>query len=199
MHCLIIGAAPTAAFPPSQNLAPNLILCADGGYIHAIRLGLVPHIIMGDFDSAKRPAAREELEIIAVSAHKDDTDMMLCVKEAIYRGAKKITILGGLGGRLSHTMANISTLQYCYNRGITAELMDENHVIFVNTTADIPPHTAFSLFPLESRAIVTIKNAEYPLEQATVPRESSLCASNKSLEHTAEVISNGPLVIILEV
>jgi len=203
MHCLIIGAAPAAGFPqgksPPETSAPNLIICADGGYIHAGRLGLVPDIIMGDFDSAEQPAAHAGTEVVAVSAHKDDTDMLLCIKEAIRRGADSIAILGGLGGRLSHTMANISALQYCYNRGIAASLLDEYHTVFVSSRTDIPPHTAFSLFPLENQAVITIKNAEYPLDKATVTRESSLCASNKSLKHTAEVISNGPLVIILEV
>ncbi|MFA9382090.1 MAG: thiamine diphosphokinase, partial [Acetanaerobacterium sp.] len=83
------------------------VICADGGYDTALRIGITPHLFVGDMDSVRM--SPEGCEIMLSPAEKDDTDTMLAAKIAIERGYTDITIFGGLGGRLDHTLANIQT------------------------------------------------------------------------------------------
>lgn len=92
----------------------DLIICADGGAAHALALGLQPHVVLGDFDSL--PAGvRRQLETLgipmqAVPAAKDETDTHLALMTAVARGAGEILLLGAVGTRLDHTLANILLL-----------------------------------------------------------------------------------------
>ena len=43
---------------------------------------------------------------------KDDSDMMLAVKEGIARGYEDFVLLGATGGRFDHTLANLQTVAY---------------------------------------------------------------------------------------
>ena len=58
--CMIIGASPILDSRVFQEFDPKdyFVICADGGYETALKLGLVPDLVVGDFDSAqKRPPA----------------------------------------------------------------------------------------------------------------------------------------------
>ena len=94
----------------------NLILCADTAYLAADAEGITPHIVIGDFDHGTASAPEGRQDIMRVPCEKDDTDTMLCIKYAIEKGADKLTILGGIGGRLDHTFANLQALAYAEKR-----------------------------------------------------------------------------------
>lgn len=100
----------------------DLAIAADAGYETAVALGERVDVLLGDFDSlAGRP---EDLlrdtatEIIRVPTEKDDTDTQLAVEEAIRRGAEEIIIIGGLGGRLDHTLSTLAILEDLHARGV---------------------------------------------------------------------------------
>ena len=70
-------------------------------------LGLVPDVIVGDFDSVDPAvlAFYRKMEHIVWEVHqpeKDDTDTELALKRAMAMGAGEIVILGATGGRLDH-------------------------------------------------------------------------------------------------
>src|ERR1051326_5659450 len=92
----------------------ELVIAADSGAEIALRYGVTPHFIVGDFDSLSLPVEdfRERgSQILQVPAEKDETDTELAIEVAIEHGASEITILGGLGGeRFEHTMANVLLL-----------------------------------------------------------------------------------------
>ena len=91
--------------------AGDLLLCADGGYDAAVRFGLRPDLVIGDFDSMPRDHV-EDCPVMQLPVHKDDTDMVVCLKEARKRGYRSFRIAGCLGGRLDHTIANLQTLLF---------------------------------------------------------------------------------------
>jgi thiamine pyrophosphokinase len=102
----------------------DLILCADGGYQFAENAGIVPHAVIGDFDSAPRPPNGSMFEIVGLPREKDESDTLACVKYGMGRGLEHFVILGGLSGRIDHTYANIQTLSYLADMQCKAEIID---------------------------------------------------------------------------
>lgn len=92
----------------------DLIIGADGGAARALGWGLVPHLVLGDMDSlADGERARLEslgCRFVVHPRAKDETDLELALTYAAGQGAKEIVILGALGGRLDHTLANLLLL-----------------------------------------------------------------------------------------
>lgn len=88
------------------------LIAVDGGLNHCRRFGLVPSMIIGDFDSADPDALRhfENVPQKAFPKDKDKTDLELAVEYAFSLEARTVVIFGGLGGRIDHTLANINLL-----------------------------------------------------------------------------------------
>jgi len=102
-----------AAFAASVKDA-DFIMAADSGAGHLLKIQVMPHLLMGDFDSIDR----EDLAVINKSdcrianfpREKDDTDSKLILQEAIAAEFEYIEIWGALGGRPDHGFANILLL-----------------------------------------------------------------------------------------
>ena len=90
------------------------IICADGGTRHALALGLVPAIVVGDLDSLSDPDRIKLLDakvpIIPHPHDKDETDLELALGHAMAMEPAAILIAGALGSRLDHTLGNLSLL-----------------------------------------------------------------------------------------
>ena len=106
--CIIFGGADMEISDVDTNIfADKFIICADRGLKHARELGLTPDLIVGDFDSlGYSPDA--ECEILSFKPEKDDTDLMIALKQALKRGFKSIDIYAALGGRLDHPLQAFS-------------------------------------------------------------------------------------------
>ena len=179
----------------------DYLICADGGYRFAEEAGITPNLIIGDFDSAVYPIDKEKI-VISVPVEKDDTDTMLCVKKALEMGYKDLTILGGIGGRLDHTYANIQTLAYAAGRGAKACLRDaynEVHLLLPGTYR-LPKYGGkLSLFAYSEEVLgLSIHGVHYPLENASIDQFFPIGTSNEILEDFAEVsFTEGILLMIL--
>jgi len=201
--CLIVGAAAVTpgALLRCGDLSGHLIIAADGGYLRCRELGLTPTLILGDFDSAPMPETTAETQVFP--AHKDDTDCMLAAKEGLNRGCTRFTILGGLGGRLDHTMANIQTLVYLVSHGCTARLLDEQQqltVLMGDCTAEAEGKDVFlSLFSLGDRCTgVTLHSVEYPLTDAVLENSFPLGVSNRILGGRCQIsLKTGTLLVAI--
>ncbi|WP_083389905.1 thiamine diphosphokinase [Angelakisella massiliensis] len=199
-RCLILcaGELDPKALEAVEKPEECYIIAADGGYLHARRLGLRPDLILGDFDSAPRPA---DTDVELFPAEKDDTDCMLAVKEGIARGCRDFIILGGTGGRLDHTIANIQTLEYLCDRGLGNLLADARHRITVlrDTSRTFPRFKGYlSIFALSPRGEgVTLTGMKYPLKEAVLTRGFPLGVSNQITEKEGTVsIRQGTLLVI---
>ena len=103
----------------------DLVLAADAGYEVCRREGIVPDLVLGDFDSMEQPKDAEN--VLRVPVEKDDTDTMLAVKTALENGCDTIYLYGGTGGkRLDHTLANLQTLLFIRRRGARGYLYDDD-------------------------------------------------------------------------
>ena len=90
-----------------------LVIAADSGYDNAKSLGYAERcdFIVGDFDSTKERAFCSRAKIIRVPAEKDETDTQLAINAALENGADELYIVGGLSGRLDHTLSNTICLK----------------------------------------------------------------------------------------
>lgn len=88
----------------------NKIICADGGFHNALKAGLVPDYIIGDFDSVGDLSLVPDKCKLIKYRRQSDTDVEKCVKFALAKGTKELLILGGIGDRLDHSIANIGLL-----------------------------------------------------------------------------------------
>ena len=82
----------------------DFVIAADGGYHNAQALGETPPLLVGDMDSLASSKLPPQIEKIEVPAEKDFTDTQLAVDVALKKGAAEIIIIGGLDGRLDHTL-----------------------------------------------------------------------------------------------
>ncbi len=93
----------------------DFIIAVDGGLRHALDLGLIPSVIIGDLDSIDLTAftnlsGLNDAEIIRYPIDKDETDLELALEYAINAGYEEIRLVGALGGRLDQTLGNLSLL-----------------------------------------------------------------------------------------
>ncbi len=109
------------------------VICADGGYRHAARSGIVPDVVLGDFDSLDMetcglPAG---VEIVALPVEKDDTDTFYAAKYALERGFSELELYGCVGSRTDHTLAPLSPLVMLWERGARGKIVGDTGTIEV--------------------------------------------------------------------
>ena len=170
----------------------DLTIAADSGWHNAALLGVVPQILLGDFDSIGTDDLPEAEEILQLPPEKDRTDTQLAVSLALSRGATEIVIVGGLSGRLDHTLSNISLLEDLAARGVHGLLVDGyNRVRYLKNTGALIPKSSYrylSLLAVDPKIKgVTVRGCRYPLDNAKLTRDCQYAVSN-------EIVGNCALV-----
>ena len=200
--CVVVcGAEITNYDKVKKYLSPEdyFIFC-DSGLRHAENLGVSPSLIVGDFDSWKKPDL--ETETVVLPREKDDTDSVYGLKEGIKRGFEEFLIIGAVGARLDHSIGNVSTLLYLDSLGKKGTIVDDysemetvsKEIRFVEDTF---PY--FSLINISGTAKgITVKNAKYPLEKGEITPEYQYGISNEPLKgKRAEIsVEEGKLLLI---
>lgn len=115
-------------FIDAKAVSETFVVCADSGYVYANKLGITPDVVIGDYDSLGFIPDTDS-EIFTFPAEKDDTDLMLAIKEAMKRGYKDFDIYGALGGRFDHTFSNIQALAYISVHGGVGRIISEHEEI----------------------------------------------------------------------
>ena len=181
----------------------DLVIAADSGYNNALLLGETPSLVLGDFDSlgdgVKLPNGIERLQ---VPSEKDFTDTQLAVETAIARGANEIVIIGGLDGRLDHTLSNLSILEDLSKKRVYATLTNGyNRVRYVENTSALIARSGFyylSLLCVTEKAMgVSVEGCKYPLKNATLERGFQYAVSNEITGNCALVsVRRGGIYVI---
>lgn len=175
----------------------DLTIAADSGYSTAEKLGITPDITMGDFDSYSGSLPKE-MEILRVPCEKDVTDTMLACEYAKDNGCRFITIIGGTGGRIDHSISNVFYLEDLRRQGIRVKLTDgENTVqVILDETVTVPNDGGyFSVFALDE-CVITETGCKYPLNRATLVRERPYAVSNEVVGEGAVVTVEGAALLV---
>lgn len=202
-RCVILGAAPVKE--PGELTAllrpDDWFIAADGGLALAQALGVRPAVLVADFDSGREPAAGP-IEIHRLPVEKDWTDTMAATMLALERGYRNFLLLGCIGGRFDHTMANLATMQYIVSRGGQVMMADTCNRIQLLGPGDyeIQPMNGWklSLFPFGGKASgITLRQVKYPLTDAVLNPEDSIGVSNEFLDCPAGIsLGNGHVLLI---
>ena len=200
-RCVIIGDVPVEQEQKKLLLPGDYVIACDAGYLNARTLGVVPDLIVGDFDSAPRP---EGENLVVLPAEKDDTDTHYAARLAVEKGFEQVLILGVLGGaRLDHSLAAIAAGLWLAKQGPEVTIAGrgaELRYVLPGRPVKVEhaPHAYFSLFPLEGTAEgVSITGAKYPLQNARLVPDATLGASNETMPGGAEVrVERGSLLLV---
>jgi len=195
--CYIAGAG---EFSGRKLPSPDdYIIAADAGYAQLISRGITPDLVVGDFDSLT--VMPEHPNIISSPSEKDDTDMMLAVRQGLSRGYKSFLIDGGLGGRLDQSIANIQILSYLaqngaggilLGRGVCVAAVMDGCVSFRAGTSG-----TISVFCAGDKAEgVTLTGLKYPLRDAELTGSYPLGVSNEFTGAPASVSVRAGILLI---
>ncbi len=187
----------------------DLKIAADSGYMTARRFGIKPDILLGDLDSLEcselSQSELDEMEKIIVPRIKDDTDTQLAVDTAIERGAENIFIIGGLGGRLDHTLSSVFLLEYIAEHSVSCVMTDGRNVVRMlvsngekRTVTVDRGYKYLSLVSLSDVCRgVSVTGVFYPLESVELTRKYSYAVSNEiTAEHAEISLTDGVMLII---
>ena len=187
-------------YSPETN---DLLLAADAGWVYARDAGLAPDVVIGDFDSSAWPDVARDIHYHP--PEKDDTDTMMAVKYGLAAGYRDFTLYGGLGGHLSHTLANLQALQYLADHGARGVFLDEGtsaRLVSAGETLRISGETGgrISVFAWGGEAgSVSIRNLKYQVEDARLSPGFPLGVSNEFTEKEAEIsVGEGTLLVITD-
>lgn len=180
----------------------DFIICADGGTVIAEKGGVVPDLVLGDLDSTD--SVSEKYNFKRFPCEKDDTDTMLCLKYGLEQGCADFLIIGGVGGRLDHTIANLQTLAYAKKHGADARLCShdaECRMISDGEKAEIEKKDGFylSLFSFSEKCEgVSVSGTKYVLDGGLLEASFPLGVSNAFEAEKAYIsVEKGSLLIIL--
>ncbi len=197
--CAIISGG---EYSPINIPKDAFVVACDRGYEYAMREGIKPDLVIGDFDSydGELPV---DVPVMRLKAEKDDTDTMVAVKYAIENGFDEVRLFCALGGRFDHAFANLQSGVYAKAHGLNLKVLsDDTEIYFLsNETVSFPRREGYSLsvFALtDSCSGLTLKGTKYPLESFTLTNTFPLGVSNEWRADAAEItVSDGVLAVVL--
>ena len=173
----------------------DYLIAVNGGTRHALSIGVVPHVIIGDLDSLA-PADRVRAtaagaRLLSFSPNKDETDLELALRHAIAQGAAEIVIVAALGGRLDQTCANLFLLTLPELKGRRVSIREGRQTAFlICDKAEIKgkPGDLVSILPIAGDAVgVSNEGFEWPLHDETLPLGTTRGISNVLLSEQASI------------
>jgi thiamine pyrophosphokinase len=209
VRAIIVAAGQSRADKGGQHWIEqgDLIIGADGGAARALAWGLVPHLIIGDMDSLpdeERVAlAARGCQFITHPRAKDETDLELALAYLVEQGADEIIVLGALGGRLDHTLANVLLLALPVLKDISVRIVaGQQEAVLAREGRPVrlegEPGDLVSLLPLggEARGVRT-RGLAWALVDDTLRFGYSRGVSNEMTAPVAEIeVEEGHLLVV---
>lgn len=189
-----------------NNADADIIICADSGADALFAAEILPHVLLGDFDSINTEVfdyfVHQGIKTVRFNTDKDVTDTHIAIKYAINQGADKIIILGALGDRIDHTLSNIFLLESYIHQAHCKIIDIKNRIELITDSArrvySNKNYKYISLIPVSKKVVgVTTDGFKYKLDNATLFRNDSFGISNEIIQTYGTVsIKKGLLAVI---
>lgn len=187
-RCLCVGASPESNDCLSvlfDGYDFDAVFAVDGGYRTLLDAGIQATEVFGDFDSL---GFVPDDAVAVFDCHKDFTDMDWALNHACERGFDEVFLVGGLGGRVDHTIGNLQLLAKYAKRGLRVWSVGKDEVVICLvgggplSTLEFPSKAegTFSLLP-HSDAVegVIEEGLEWELKGARLVNDELLGISNE--------------------
>ena len=200
--CYIVGAM---SLTPSLRPCPkgeDYVIAADRGYDSLMAYGVPPDLVVGDFDSLGHTPSPPN--VIQLPCAKDDTDMVFALRKGLSLGYRRFVLLGGVGGRLEHTLGNLQILDWLTTQGAQGFLAGEKTVATALRSGSLTFPASMSgylsIFCNSGQARgVTLSGLKFPLEDAVLTSCFPVGVSNEFLGQSAQVtVEDGSLLLLWE-
>ncbi len=183
----------------------DVFIAADGGARLARALGIIPSIIIGDFDSLTESEIQAFTGLgVQLQRHppaKDETDLELALFYALRAGYSPILILGAFGGRLDQALGNIALLSdpealqadIRLEDGLTEAFFVRSRAVIHGAAGDTVSFIPWGA-PVEG---VTTAGLLYPLNDEPLYPYRTRSISNQMLAPTASVSLRSGLLLCI--
>lgn len=178
----------------------DLVIVADGGFDKAKKLGIKVGLFIGDMDSVKDNVI--DVPILKLEVEKDFTDTEAAIEKAIELGFAEIHLIGAIGTRFDHSLANVNLLSKYLKKGINIKIIDSHNEIFAFTgvfTLKGYKGKTVSVLPLGDKIKgLSLEGFYYPLSAKDIELGSTLTVSNVVINDTAYVtIKEGVALLVI--
>ncbi len=180
-------------------------ISADGAGDKLYEMNLMPDIMVGDFDSIN-PCVLEHyknlnVEFMKLDTHKDYTDTHICIQAAIDKGYKEIDIIGAIGGRWDHSLANVNLLYFAHKKDIRLRLVSENNTMEIfgegEYSLEREEDCYCSLIAIFDDSLINLEDMKYSPENLVMRRGESIGVSNEYLEKDGRLtVKKGSVMLI---
>lgn len=205
---VVTGGAPPNRDLPSLVPADAFVIAADSGADTALALGLTVDALVGDLDSVSAGALDAAVASGAsVERHepdKDATDLELALHIALGHHPGTIVVLGGLGGRVDHELANVRLLAAAAGGGVDVVLRSGRstmHFVGPGRRACLRGSVGevVSILPAAGgTGGVTTAGLRWPLDDAALPDGTTLGVSNELVAPEAEVACTSGVLLVIQ-
>ena len=200
--CYVVGAMSLTPDLCPRPAPGDFVIGADRGFDALMAYGVTPDLAIGDFDSlGHRP---DHHSVIELPVDKDDTDMTSALRQGLDRGYRRFVMLGGVGGRMDHTVANFQLLDFLAARGAQGFLAGEKLAATAvrNGTFSFPAAMSggLAVFCNSGRAEgVTMRGVKYTLTDAVLTGDYPMGVSNRFIGRQGFIsVREGSLILMWE-
>lgn len=186
--------------------AGDFVIAADGGFRTCKEAGIVPDLLIGDFDSlAQGDCPADCCPCVRLPVEKDDTDTVAALREGLRRGFTCFELHAALGGDVGHELANLQALLFLRAHGAHGTLHGQGQRVVTVAPQDgevmlqTVPGMRVSMFAFGGDAHgVCERGLKWELEDADLAQSFPLGVSNEALGTRIRLrVGAGLLLVVL--
>lgn len=195
--------------PGERAAGAAYIVAADRGLVFLEKHGIVPDLIVGDFDSSPEGFIDEyrfrhpDVMIRTFDPEKDYTDSEIGVRAAVEQGCGHIVMIGSTGTRLDHVLGNIQVLAWLLSKAVSGEMIDPYNRITIHDRpfsvrkdSQWGKYVSFFAYGGDVTGL-TLSGFHYTVKDFTLTSVGSRAVSNEiDLEEGMVSFSGGKLLMI---
>lgn len=198
------GQAPSkAVFKYLANTGFDFLICADGGANNAHKLGIIPDVIVGDFDSVKPEVLdlfKSKSTIVKI-VRQDDTDVEKCLKFCIRNKINEVILTGATGDRLDHSFCNLGIVLKYFHK-IKIKIIHQKSVLSAHSGTvklNTVKGETVSLYGINDKTKITSAGLKFPLKKTALPFGKRESTSNVATGKEVNLkITGGNIFIVRE-
>lgn len=178
----------------------DYVVAVDGGLRSLEQIGRKADLAMGDFDSYG--SVPRGMRTVQFPEEKDESDMELAFLRAKRLKFTDVVVFGGLGGRLDHTLANLSLFARFSEEGMNVCAVGDRELLVFLTGPNVFESPAredgtVSVFAMNDKVTgVFERGLKWELDDVELTNRTSLGLSNRFQANAVMIgVEEGTIVI----